>query len=476
LRFGYAARMQRLFLVIGIPVFFGIVLLVMGGCSAIPKFVSVTEDHSVRLVSRPISAPAELAWRAKTFGEMTVSRMYIRYHRFGRLSRRLPVPALVPYDTLPPNESLLPLISFYSGPPVPGTVAFLTGGDNFFPRFEAAIASATNRIAIKTYIFDNDAYAMEIADQLKARNQQGVQVQVLLDLLGSRHAWNENHPDSPVQSESVNTLRYLRKDSTITVRQSRNLWLSSDHVKFFTIDGHTAYLGGMNIGWEYRYCWRDMMSELTGAVVTELDSYFDAVWKQAGWLGDIELLRQATARRHLYPARPGDISLHILVTTPWRHYYFRAMLAAIGAARHRIYVENAYLWNKHILYALCEARHRGVDVRVVIPMETNIKSIQGADRISANTLLEHGVRVFLYPGMTHKKATLIDDWAFWGSANMDDLSLHKNVELNLATPDAPTVQALEAIMLAGQDSATEILDPIPTRTWDALKSRLADLL
>jgi cardiolipin synthase len=44
--------------------------------------------------------------------------------------------------------------------------------------------------------------------------------------------------------------------------------------------------------------------------------------------------------------------------------------------------------------------------------------------------------------MTHVKAAVYDGWACVGSANFDKLSLKVNKELNMATSDPATVQAL----------------------------------
>jgi cardiolipin synthase len=44
--------------------------------------------------------------------------------------------------------------------------------------------------------------------------------------------------------------------------------------------------------------------------------------------------------------------------------------------------------------------------------------------------------------MSHIKAAIFDGWASVGSANFDKLSLQVNKELNLATSDPDTVQAL----------------------------------
>jgi phosphatidylserine/phosphatidylglycerophosphate/cardiolipin synthase-like enzyme len=41
----------------------------------------------------------------------------------------------------------------------------------------------------------------------------------------------------------------------------------------------------------------------------------------------------------------------------------------------------------------------------------------------ANRLHKAGVRVFVYPGMTHVKALLVDDWACVGSGNLNQFGL-----------------------------------------------------
>jgi cardiolipin synthase A/B len=55
--------------------------------------------------------------------------------------------------------------------------------------------------------------------------------------------------------------------------------------------------------------------------------------------------------------------------------------------------------------------------------------------VSANYLLKNGVRVYFYPGMTHVKALLVDDWACLGSANLNHMSMRLCQEQNVATSD-----------------------------------------
>ena len=50
-----------------------------------------------------------------------------------------------------------------------GTIKFLIDGEEYFERMLQAVAQAEESIDIRTYIFDNDDYAVEVADILKEK-------------------------------------------------------------------------------------------------------------------------------------------------------------------------------------------------------------------------------------------------------------------------------------------------------------------
>ena len=124
----------------------------------------------------------------------------------------------------------------------------------------------------------------------------------------------------------------------------------------------------------------------------------------------------------------------MIYTKPGRQEIFRLQQEAIRRARSYIYIQNAYFTDDALLKELVRARRRGVDVRVIIPLETDRGLITRNIALAANAMLENGVRVFLYPGFSHAKAAVFDGWASVGSANLDHLSLRINRELN---PDEP---------------------------------------
>ena len=92
-------------------------------------------------------------------------------------------------------------------------------------------------------------------------------------------------------------------------------------------------------------------------------------------------------------------------------------------------------------------------------------------------MLEHGIRVYVYPGMSHVKAAVFDGWACLGSANWDKLSFRTNRELNIATSDRATVdELLERLFERDFEAAVELTEPFPERWSDHLAELLADYL
>jgi len=155
-----------------------------------------------------------------------------------------------------------------------GSLDFLIDGEAFFRRLTAAIASSQDSIRIRTYIFDNDDFALEIADLLKARSAE-IPVEILVDgigTLGGGLITSTSVPEDFVAPVSIKS--YLEKDSSVNLHMLNNTWLMGDHTKTFIFDDKVAFLGGMNIDREYRYDWHDLMVELSGPIVDQLS--FDA--------------------------------------------------------------------------------------------------------------------------------------------------------------------------------------------------------
>lgn len=368
-------------------------------------------------------------------------------------------------DTLAPNSA------------TSGRIDYLVDGKAFFPALIHAIGAAEHAIRIRLYIFDNDDYAVKIADMLRARSAQ-VPVEILLDGLGTitgSMAQPEFRPNS-ASSAPVSIANYLRNGSQVRVRMLPNPWLQGDHTKTLIFDREIAFLGGMNIGREYRYEWHDLMAALEGPVVDELIRDFDQAWKRAGLMGELRATL-ATETPAMRPSADADHPLRLLYTRPGNSEILRTQIAALRNARERIWVQNAYLTSDRILDELIAARRRGVDVRVILPYYTDAGFIGRSNVLAANLLLRHGVRVYIYPGMSHVKAAIYDGWACLGSANFDRLSLRLNRETNVATSDPDAVERLIGQVFAPDFTRSlELTEPMPARWLDYLQELIADQL
>ena len=359
-----------------------------------------------------------------------------------------------------------------------GTIEYLIDGEEYFTRLIDAFTSARKSILIRTYIFDNDDVAESIGRLLRRRAEEGVEVKILLDGLGTivaTGAADESMPEDYVAPESVR--RFLEEDSNIDVRQGKNPWLvSGDHVKTTIIDNETVFTGGMNIGREYRYVWHDMMMEAHGPVVDIIHQEFRDAWSHAGPLGDVGYFFHKISPNRDY-AQDIGYPVRALFTKPGNAEIFRTQLAAIRNAKQHIYIQNAYFTDDAMLYELAKARRRGVDVRVIMPLVGNHGPVNRSNVLAVNAMLENGIRVYLYPGMSHIKAAIFDGWACLGSANWDKLSFRTNKELNLATSHAPAVnELLDRVFKADIEKSVEILEPFPERWTDQLVEVVADYL
>ena len=355
-----------------------------------------------------------------------------------------------------------------------GKLDFLVDGEVFFPRFVDAVTSAQDAVSIRAYIFDNDDVALTIAELLQRRSTEGIDVRVLVDGLGTIMAGSEQSGSLPADHQAPSSIRaYLTQNSQVDVRLTKNAWFAGDHVKTMVIDRRIAFLGGMNIGREYRYDWHDLMVEVTGPVVDEINKEFQDAWSRAGLLGDFgPLLTFDPAEVNL---DAGGYPLRLIYTAPGRQEIFTLQRDAIRRSKKYIYIENAYFTDDTLLRELVLARRRGVDVRVVIPLETDRGVITRNIALAANTMLEHGIRVYIYPGFTHVKAAIFDGWASVGSANLDRLSLKINRELNITTSEPRAVQELlDELFIPDFAGSRELTEPFPEQWADYLIEAFGD--
>ncbi|WP_435893036.1 phospholipase D-like domain-containing protein [Oceaniferula spumae] len=363
-------------------------------------------------------------------------------------------------------EEVLDLIGMPE--PVPGNVEYLIDGKEFFTDINAEVRRAQKQIDTRVFIFDNDDIAMDFADLLKKKSKD-VKCRVLLDEMGSIAAWwvapETKGKKPPLRESSI--VDYLKDGSRVKVRKSLNPWLVADHSKLIVIDGKMAYLGGMNIGREYRYEWHDMMVKVTGPAVTALSNDFNRAWNLQGGWGDwaLPFHKKLKYRKQV---REGEIGIRILKTAAGNRDIEKAMLAAIRMSRKRVYLQNSYFTSDALQRELMAARERGVDVRLVLPEDNDSALLKAGNQAAAKQLVESGARVYMYQPFSHIKAIVVDDWACVGSANFDALSLKINEELNISFSDKAAVNRLVRDLFLKDFRASKLLRKRDVKDWDNL--------
>ncbi len=416
----------------------------------------ILRGQALGLLMRPVSSAARLAW----FATQTAATLAPPVHVAGGTAPPVKQRSGMDLDAWERELDDMDLPHRYLG-----TIMPLIDGEAFFTSLVQALQDARESVSIRLFIFDNDDYAIGVADLLKLRSAD-VQVRVLIDSLGTLGA-GQGAPEGAASRPSFSIAHYLRADSKVKVRETPNTWLMADHTKTLIFDDRLAYLGGMNIGHEYRHEWHDMMVGLTGPIVTRLNRDFDLAWAYAGLGGDLAYLRALGDRDGSLVAPPGSnyVEIRPLYTRTFNAQVLRAQLAAMRRARREIWVEQPYVSDDALVNALIDARARGVDVRIVLPSSGDSRFMNSANLLAARALMKSGVRVYIYPGMTHVKAALYDGWACLGSANFDKLSLRVNRETNVATSDPVFAGRLRQELFEADFARSRELVEVPSTGW-----------
>jgi cardiolipin synthase len=427
--------------------------------SAMAAQAGVLFARSVHIdpINRPVSNFLSMSSYAVSSTTGLFRRTALGTVQFPALERQ-PIPEVAYADTMDLEQWEKDLDRISGRKQSKGTIKFLIDGEEYFERMLEAVDGAEESIDIRTYIFDNDDYAVEVADKLKEKADE-VEVRILVDAFGNMLAAQADPESLPEDFRGpLHMGQYLEQDSKIKFRSRSIPWTTGDHTKTTIIDKKLAFIGGMNIGREYRYEWHDLMMEVTGPVVDHLQYDTDKAWAKASIFGDfasfLEVLdgEDEHADKHGYPLR-------VLYTATHDSQIYRAQLEAIRRSKSYILIENSYFSDDLILFELAKARRRGVDVRVILPSEGNHGSHNESNRVAINKMLQNGIRVYQYPGMSHIKAAVFDGWACVGSANFDKLSFQVNREVNLATSHAPVVnELLERLFMPDLARSTEITE------------------
>lgn len=346
-----------------------------------------------------------------------------------------------------------------SAPTDQNRIQFIVNGEDAYERICAMIEGAKTAVFLETYIIRHDDVGYDLLERLVSKAEQGLDVRVLMDSYGCLFPpWG--------------VLRRLRKAGghvayfmpLIPIRRNWSLNLRN-HRKLLIVDHRRAVITGMNVGKEYMgpspdpERWVDTAVEFEGPSVKDACEIFCSDWNFASK----ENLDEACGAAALEPAPGGEDIAQIVASGPDVHGdpIFEAVLSSIHAARQRVWVVTPYFAPGDELFrALLIQARVGIDVRLLVPAESNHPATDLARGPYLRQLAEAGGKVYLYPQrMVHAKTIVFDECtAVTGTVNLDMRSLLLNFEVAAFVYSRDRVRTM-AEWMSGLMAAGHLMEP-----------------
>lgn len=360
-----------------------------------------------------------------------------------------------------------------SPPPRPTQVLdILIDGDASYDAIEARMLAAEHHIHLEYYIFEPDEIGTRWRDLLVEKARAGIKVRLLVDAVGSKRCRKRFW--APLR-EAGAEVRIFNPPRLMPFRPSMVNFRS--HRKIVVVDGRYGFTGGINVDrMQSARCvaeqgWRDTHLALKGGAVLDLQRVFLEDWLYAGARsGHLARLDKAlTTPQDIQAWFPWDADVAVQTNTwvqiidsgpdrdpsPIHRFFF----TAISSARRRVWITTPYFVpDEAILMAMTTAASRGVDVRLLVPMESDQLLTALAASTFVEEVLTHRVKVYAYvPRFIHAKTLVVDDeLSVIGTANMDNRSFRLNFEVMAAIYDKGTASMMSSQFLKDTESATKL--------------------
>jgi cardiolipin synthase len=355
-------------------------------------------------------------------------------------------------------------------------VELLRDGKEAYPAMLAAIAGATEQILLEMYWFDSDSAGRRFAEALAAAASRGVETVLLYDAVGSIGVDGSIFDElrrAGVKVAEFGPIAPWRRRFKLDRLTRRN------HRKVLVVDGEIGFTGGINVAnaWlpqdEGGGGWRDDMVRVEGPVVRSLLRGVLAAWRHAGGAP----VARTRPSLHGDPSPPNNQLARVIGESysKLRHEITRAYVSQLYHAKKTAWITNAYFVpDRSVIRALTRACDRGVDVRVLLPSETDVEIVRHASRATWGRLLRHGVRIYEYEGsILHAKSAVIDGrWSTVGTFNLDYLSLRWLLEVNLCVLDDEFGSIMQRSFLRDLDQSREV--DVRAHRFRALGDRLLE--
>jgi cardiolipin synthase len=369
-------------------------------------------------------------------------------HSFDRLERNSP-PA--EYSRLVALLNELGDSKLYGG----NSITFYSSGKDKFEALFHEIRKAKKHIHIQYYIYMDDEIGCRLRDLLLEKVQEGVEVRLLYDDVGSWKAKKRFFKE--MEKGGIKVTPFL--EVAFPLLTSRVNY--RNHRKVVVIDGEVGFMGGMNVANRYvngidgGKVWRDIHFKLEGKAVHGLQASFIIDWYAAR--------KEFLVSQRYFPEQEerGEAIMQIATSGPVGEFkeIHQGIFHAIANAKKRVYIQTPYfIPTESLLLVLQTAAQSGIDVRLMLPEHSDTTFVHIASLSYIKDLLSAKVKVYFFkPGFLHSKLMLVDDsLVVTGSANMDVRSFEHNFEIDVFVYSNTVAATANAIFLTDMADSEQL--------------------
>lgn len=315
----------------------------------------------------------------------------------------------------------------------------LADGEEAYQSLLNDIKKATHHIHLFYFIYKADETGIELANILKEKVAEGVEVRLMYDSVGSIKLPYEFINELKKADVEVRTYDLVNSPLLSTRINWRN------HRKVVVIDGKCAHIGGMNLGSEYRSktdkftYWRDTNLRIEGPATIEVQRIFLQDWVYFD--SDSKTLSKFLDLNQIYfpidnMIKSNNEICQIIFGGPYdeEEIIRDAFMDIIGKATQCIKIATPYFVpDEEALSAIRRAARSGIQVQIIIPGKGDRGISYYGNASFIQRLLSAGVEVFFYDkkAFLHCKYMIIDNQIVTiGSTNFDVRSFYLNHEIS----------------------------------------------
>lgn len=344
------------------------------------------------------------------------------------------------------NLGQLKYISEFAGFPITknNEIKYYSLGDDVYPVMLKELKKAQKFIFIEYFLINNGTMWQGILDILKEKAQEGLDVRVLYDDMGSVALLPSNYP-SKLKKYGIKCIQFNKLSPFAGIIMNNR-----DHRKMTIIDGHTVFSGGINISDEYINInstigkWKDNGIMIKGEAVWNFTVMFLEMWnsfqKEDKDYTKYKYEFSKKYKENGYVVPYGESPLDDNVTGE------DIYLNIINQAEKYVYIYTPYLIiDTDMINSLILAARRGVDVRIVVPGIPDKRLVYELTSSYFYTLIKGGVKIYTYSkGFVHSKVFLSDDKiATVGTINLDYRSLYLHFECGIYMYDTSVTKDIK---------------------------------